>query len=142
MERRTKKNIAVTDAIALTLVLIAIIGLIGGVYFYKQRENDLARKGIEIHITARQWAFEPKEIVVKKGQNVTLIITSNDVTHGFMIEALRINEIVHPGEIIKITLTFNETGIYEFRCSVYCGEPWLGSGIGHWMMRGVIKVID
>jgi cytochrome c oxidase subunit 2 len=142
MKKRIKKNIAITDIIALALVLIAIIGLTGGVYFYKQHENNLTKQGIEIHIIAKQWTYEPNEIVVKKGQKVTLIITSNDVTHGFMIEALGINEIIHPGEMVKITLMFNETGIYEFRCSVYCGEPWLGSGMGHWMMRGTIKVID
>jgi cytochrome c oxidase subunit 2 len=139
--RRAGRGVA-TDIIAGVLVLLVIIGLVGGVYYYKARQAELAEKGVEIHIVARQWVFEPSEIVVRKGQVVKLIITSRDVVHGFMIEALNINVVVEPGKPTIVIFKADKPGVYEFRCSVYCGEPWPGSGMGHWLMRGVIKVVE
>ena len=141
MRVRRKRKRGVTDIIAGVLLLVTILAIIGGIYQYKQHEKTLEEQGIEIHITARQWKFEPSEIVVKKGQKVTLILTSADVTHGFMLEAFNINVVIHPGKITKVTFTPDKVGEFEFRCSVYCGEPWPGSGVGHWVMRGTLRVV-
>ena len=141
MKRRGKRR-GVTDIVAGLLILISVLVIVIGVYNYKQQQKILAEQGVEIHIVARQWVFEPDEIVVRKGQKVTLILTSADVTHGFMLDAFNINVIVHPGEIVKITFVPDKTGEFEFRCSVYCGEPWPGSGLGHWVMRGTLRVIE
>lgn len=81
-------------------------------------------------------------MVVRRGQKVTLILTSADVTHGFMIEAFGVNGVLEPGKPVKITIIPGKPGTYEFRCSVYCGEPWPGSGLGHWIMRGTLKVVE
>ncbi len=107
MKRRGKRR-GVTDIVAGLLILISVLVIVIGVYNYKQQQKILAEQGVEIHIVARQWVFEPDEIVVRKGQKVTLILTSADVTHGFMLDAFNINVIVHPGDYGRVT-TFFET---------------------------------
>ncbi len=142
MARRSKKGLTSADIIAGLLILFTVVGLFGGTFYYKQREKILAEEGVEIHIVAKQWVFEPSEIVVKKGQKVTLIVSSADVYHGFMIEAYGINEVIPPSGTVKITFVADKAGTFEYRCSVYCGEPWPGSGMGHWIMRGILKVVE
>jgi len=44
-----------------------------------------------VKITASKFHFEPDHIVLKKGQPVTLQITSLDTTHGFMLRPLKID---------------------------------------------------
>lgn len=139
---RKSKGMVVADLIALVLVILTFLGLFFVVYQYQSTQEALAKEGVVIRIEAMQWAFSPDEIVVRKGQKVTLVLTSRDVSHGFMLSAFGINEVVNPGSEVIITFTPDKTGTFEFRCSVYCGEPWPGSGLGHWVMRGYLKVIE
>lgn len=119
----------------------ALVTLFGPFYF-----NNVVRaeNGVErvFYVMARQWVFEPAEFVVKKGEKVTFIISSADVSHGFMITGYNINAVVNPGEYVKITFVADKPGVFEIRCSVYCGEPLLNSGAGHWLMKGVLKVVE
>jgi len=139
---RKSRGIVITDLIALVLVILTFVGVFFVVYQHQSTQEALAKEGVVIHIEAKQWAFSPDEIVVKKGQKVTLVITSRDVTHGFMLSAFDINEVINPGSEVIVTFIPDKTGTFEFRCSVYCGEPWPGSGMGHWVMRGYLKVIE
>lgn len=139
---KKQRGITITDIIAGILVLIVTISIVSGSIYYKQKSTENKNNMIIIHIIARQWEFTPNEITVRKGQNVTLIITSADVTHGFTLTGYNISIIIHPGETVQISFIANKTGTFEYRCTVYCGEPWIGSGLGHWMMRGTLKVIE
>lgn len=139
---KKQRGIAITDIIAGILVLIVTISIVSGSIYYKQKSTENKNNMIIIHIMARQWEFIPSEITVRKDQNVTLIITSADVTHGFTLTGYNISIIIHPGETVQVSFIANKTGTFEYRCTVYCGEPWIGSGLGHWMMRGTLKVIE
>ncbi|MCS7127615.1 MAG: hypothetical protein NZ953_04440, partial [Thaumarchaeota archaeon] len=72
----------------------------------------------------------------------TFIITSSDVFHGFMISGYGVNVVVSPGDYVKITFVADKIGTFEIRCSVYCGEPLFNSGAGHWLMKGILKVVE
>lgn len=82
-------------------------------------------------IHAQKWNFvtgseernaDGKDILrVKQGDEVTFIVTSRDITHGFMIEHHNVNFEVVPGEIARITTTFNRPGEYAVLCHEYCG---------------------
>lgn len=85
-------------------------------------------------ITARQWEFEPSTIVVKKGDEVKLNISSVDVTHGFSLPEFDINNVhLVPDTTSFITFTADKTGSFTFSCSVFCGS-------GHSNMDGILIV--
>lgn len=91
-----------------------------------------------INIKAYQFYFEPKLIIVNKGEKIKLIVEAMDVPHGFEIEGFEIpgydiDTKIRPG--IPLTLEFeaNEKGVWEFICSVYCG-------FGHSTMKGIFVI--
>jgi cytochrome c oxidase subunit 2 len=65
---------------------------------------------------------------VQTGQNVKLIMTSQDVLHSFYIPAFRLKQDVVPGRYT--TMWFNATapGVYHLFCAEYCGTSHSGMG--------------
>lgn len=85
----------------------------------------------EIKITAKKYEFDKKEIKVKKGEKIKLVIENNDVTHGIIIP-----DLVDPStqnNFNEIELTLNEIGEFYFYCATPCGY-------GHGQMTGKIIV--
>ena len=87
----------------------------------------------EFTMTAKQWEFSPDTITVKKGDKVKLTITSEDVSHGFILGEYRINERLEPGETTVVEFDANLRGTFTFFCSVPCGA-------GHTRMNGKLVV--
>jgi cytochrome c oxidase subunit 2 len=79
------------------------------------------------------FAFIPPEIRVPVGAQIDFIATSADVIHGFNIEGTRVNMMLIPGQIGRISHTFAETGEHLLICHEYCGS-------GHHTMAGRIIV--
>ena len=88
---------------------------------------------VEINMTARQWEFVPDTITVKKGDHVVIHLTSEDVTHGFMIRDYGINTKIEPGQVATVDFIADKEGTFGFRCSVLCGE-------GHKEQTGTLTV--
>jgi len=84
-------------------------------------------------ITAKKWEFSPGIITVNKGDEVTLSVTSVDVTHGFGISAFNIRETLKPNETTTVTFVADKSGSFPFFCSVFCGS-------GHGGMQGTLIV--
>lgn len=76
----------------------------------------------EIKVTARRFEFSPKTITVAKGEHVKLIITSEDVDHGFAIKDLGVDQEIKAKQTKVIELTPGEEGRFQFTCSVFCGD--------------------
>jgi cytochrome c oxidase subunit 2 len=74
-----------------------------------------------IEITAKRFGFTPNQITLKKGETVKLRLTSEDVTHGFFMRALKIDEEIDPGKTTEITLTPQTTGTFVTICDHFCG---------------------
>ncbi|MFD1361017.1 cytochrome c oxidase subunit II [Lentibacillus salinarum] len=87
----------------------------------------------EVVMTLEAFMFTPSDIEIPAGSEVTFIMTSKDVTHGFQIAGTNVNAMVMPGYIQTITQTFNEPGEYLVLCNEYCGA-------GHQMMSTTITV--
>ena len=51
-----------------------------------------------ITIAAQRFAFSPSEVRLKKGEPVTLRVSSADVTHGLYMKALGIDADIAPGK--------------------------------------------
>jgi len=86
-----------------------------------------------VSIVASNFAFTPNAITVKKGEKVTLRITSTEGIHGFGIPDMGVNERIAPGDTIDITLDTSIAGTFAFRCTVPCGP-------GHEEMTGTITI--
>jgi len=94
---------------------------------------DIPSKEVIISMKARKWEFEPSTITVKKGDKVKLLITSEDVKHGFKLTDFNINEDIEPGKTTTIEFTADKIGTFSFVCSVFCGS-------GHSNMEGKLIV--
>jgi cytochrome c oxidase subunit 2 len=84
-------------------------------------------------IIAKRFEFIPETITVNKGDNVTLTITSTDVTHGLAIGEFFVNERLEPGKTVTTQFIANRKGEFEIICNVPCGS-------GHGSMRGMLIV--
>jgi cytochrome c oxidase subunit II len=95
--------------------------------------RELAPGKYEAYVLAQIWTFVPSEIRVPAGSQVTFYFTSKDVQHGLKISNTNVNTMVLPGQVSKVTVRFEEPGIYDFICHEYCG-------VGHHTMYGQIIV--
>ena len=86
---------------------------------------------IELH--TKRFEFGPKELVLKKGETVTLRVTSDDVAHGIFQRALKIDTVVQPGETQDITITPQTAGRFITICHHFCGSQ-------HGSMKMIIAV--
>ena len=86
-----------------------------------------------VEITAKRFEFNPSEIRIKKGVSTVLEFTSLDVKHGFNCPGLHVRLDIPAKKSARVTVTPQETGVYNFRCDIFCG-------LGHEDMTGKIIV--
>ncbi len=73
------------------------------------------------------------ELHVPVNRQVIVQLSSKDVIHSFGVPAMRVKQDVIPGLFTPVWFTPITTGEFEIACSQLCG-------LGHYRMRGVIKV--
>lgn len=95
--------------------------------------RELSPGKYEAYILAQTWVYMPREMSVPVGSEVTFYITSKDVQHGFKLQDTNLNVQVVPGQVSKLTITFDEAGDYNYICTEYCGA-------GHAAMFGTLHV--
>lgn len=74
-----------------------------------------------VEVEAHNFGFTPARIRVNRGDTVTLVLRSADVTHGLYVDGYGVNMSAVPGLSEQATFTADRTGSYRFRCSVSCG---------------------
>lgn len=87
----------------------------------------------EVVLVGRAWSFEPSEIRIPAGSEVTFLATTPDVIHGLHVEGTRINMMLIPGQISRNTYRFDDPGEHLLVCHEYCG-------LGHHLMSGMVVV--
>jgi cytochrome c oxidase subunit 2 len=97
--------------------------------------RQIADGEYEAYVVAKTFAFEPRELEVPVGSRVTIYVTSVDVQHGFKIQDTNINMQIVPGQVSKLTYTFDRAGEFPYICTEYCG-------LGHAAMYGVVNVVQ
>jgi cytochrome c oxidase subunit 2 len=80
---------------------------------------DMSARVVEI--TAKRFAFVPNSITLRKGETATLRLHSEDVTHGFFMRALKIDEVIEPGQTKDVTITPQTAGSFTTICDHFCG---------------------
>ena len=74
-----------------------------------------------VEITAKRFAFSPDKITLKRGQTVKLRLHSEDVTHGFFLRPLKLDEEIPAGQTTEVTVTPQEAGTFTTICDHFCG---------------------
>jgi cytochrome c oxidase subunit II len=98
------------------LMLFAVVFAVAGRFQAKADAPPVVK------ITAKRFAFTPNVITLKRGEPVTLQLNSEDVTHGFFMKALKIDEVIVPGKTTEIHLTPQTAGRYTTICDHFCGS--------------------
>lgn len=89
--------------------------------------------GYELVMLGSAWSFEPREVTVPAGEEITFVGTATDVIHGIHVDGTRMNAMLIPGQVTRMQYTFEEPGEYLFVCHEYCGA-------GHHLMYGTVTV--
>jgi cytochrome c oxidase subunit 2 len=72
---------------------------------------------------------------VPVGQEVELLIRTQDVTHSFYVRELRLKQDAVPGMVIHMHFNATVPGEYEIACAELCG-------LGHYRMRSFLYVVS
>ena len=90
------------------------------------KESGVTRNGkkVTVKLTSQAPAFSLREFTVKKGDEVTLILTNldkiEDLTHGFAIPNYNVNFIVNPLETKSVTFVADQPGVFWCYCTHFC----------------------
>src|SRR5439155_321080 len=87
-----------------------------------------------VEISAKKFEFAPNVVTLKKGEPVTLRLSSTDRAHGLLINAFHIDLDVEGGKSTEITFTPAASGSFPAICDHYCG-----SGHGGMKMTFVVE---
>ncbi len=107
----------------------------GAVIYFEERTPPA--DATEVYVVAKQWMWkiehmegqrEINELHVPAGQNIKLIMTSQDVIHSFYVPAFRLKQDVLPGRYTTLWFKATKPGRYHLFCAEYCGT--LHSGMG------------
>jgi len=97
--------------------------------------TDLGNGNFEAYVLAQVWSFSPREITLPVGAEIDIYITSSDLQHGLKITDTNVNIMVVPGQVSKVSYTFDEVGEFPYICHEYCGS-------GHAAMFGTVTVVS
>jgi cytochrome c oxidase subunit 2 len=116
----------VTWTVIPTLIVLTMFyyGLTGFEFLKKVPEGAMVVK-----VIARQWSWlfeyangiKDMELKVPVGKPVKLLLTSQDVIHGFYAPAFRIKQDAVPGMTNYLWFQPTQAGEFDVMCSQYCG---------------------
>jgi cytochrome c oxidase subunit 2 len=107
----------------------------GAVIYFQERTPPA--DSTEVYVVAKQWMWkiehvegqrEINELHVPTGQDIKLIMTSQDVIHSFFVPAFRIKQDVLPGRYTTLWFKATKPGRYHLFCAEYCGTQHSGMG--------------
>ena len=84
-----------------------------------------------ISIVASRFSYSATEIHARRGEKITLVLTSTDFTHGFALPELNARTDVPAGRTVELTLRELPAGRFTYLCDNFCGE-------GHDKMTGTL----
>jgi len=124
IEGSTWLEIVWTVVPILLVLTMFYAGLTGFQFLRKVPEGAMVVK-----VIARQWSWlfqyesgvEDPELRVPVGKPVKLLLTSQDVIHGFYAPAFRIKQDAVPGMTTYLWFQSTEVGSFDVLCSQYCG---------------------
>jgi cytochrome c oxidase subunit 2 len=128
--------------VIIPFILSMVIFAWGADLFFKIRRSPA--DAMPIYVTGKQWMWrlqhmegkrEINELHVPVGRKVKLIMTSEDVIHGFFVPAFRVKTDVLPGRYTTLWFEATKPGKYHLFCTEYCGTD-------HSRMIGWVHVME
>jgi plastocyanin/predicted small secreted protein len=71
-----------------------------------------------IELSGSSYAFDPREITVRAGEEVAIVLTATDIEHDFTVDGLDSHVSADAGETAEGGLRADEPGSYTYYCSV------------------------
>ncbi|WP_159876889.1 TAT-dependent nitrous-oxide reductase [Aquitalea denitrificans] len=90
------------------------------------KDSRVERKGkkVTVYLASQAPTFGLREWKVKKGDEVTIIVTNldkvEDLTHGFAIPKYNINFVIHPQDTKSVTFIADKPGVFWCYCTNFC----------------------
>lgn len=110
------------------LALLLVVGVLAGVpgFLWLERSAQEAAPPGEVRVVAERFedgGWQPSTIRVKAGARVRVRLSSQDVTHGFLVPALGLrSEPVVAGHETVLEFSAPGPGVYPFYCYVLCSH--------------------
>jgi len=144
--RRLEISWTIATALVLLVVGYASYGVMANSYV-TNTEADLSpgQDAVEVEVVGQKylWNFNYEgenvsttgTLVLPKGQDVYLNITSTDWLHAFHVPDLGLKQDAIPGQHNTIKTKVTSAGTYQLYCAEYCG-------VGHSKMLGEVEVVS
>lgn len=71
-----------------------------------------------IEVAATSFEFDPDEITVTAGEDVAIVLTSDDLLHDFTIDDVDVHVAADRGETAEGGLRVDEPGEYTYYCTI------------------------
>ena len=124
--------------------LVLFLAIFGWGWWLYHDMRKMPTDGLEIHINAKQWAWEAvyksgvktgNLVVAPINTDVKLIMSSSDVIHSFFVPAFRIKQDVVPGRYSALWFRADKLGEFHVFCAEYCGTEHSG-------MMATLKIVS
>ena len=80
--------------------------------------TPVAEGARRIEVDATSFEFDPEEITVNPGEDVAIVLSSEDLLHDFTIDEVDVHVVADRGETAEGGLRADEPGKYTYYCSV------------------------
>ena len=80
--------------------------------------TPVAEGARRIEVDATSFEFDPDEITVTAGEDVAIVLTSDDLLHDFTIDGIDVHVTADRGETAEGGLRADEPGEYTYYCTV------------------------
>ncbi|MBB5172212.1 cytochrome c oxidase subunit II [Texcoconibacillus texcoconensis] len=131
--------------IPILLLLIIAVPNVVLTFDLADTEPEEDQDVLEVTVTGHQfwWEFEYPEYDIEAGQDlyiptdtrVVFQLEASDVIHSFWVPALAGKQDTVPGITNEMWLEAEDEGIYQGRCTEFCGES-------HWLMDFNVIAVD
>lgn len=90
------------------------VDIVGKQWMWKLQHRDGTREINDLHLPV--------------GQDIQLVMTSEDVIHSFYVPALRVKQDAVPGRYTTLWFKPTRTGTYRIQCAEFCGTEHASMG--------------
>jgi len=93
-------------------------GSMSGMDHEDEGNSPVAEGARQVEVVAGDFAFDPAEIEAQAGEDLAIVLTSDDILHDFTIDELDAHVAANAGETAEGGISDLEPGDYTYYCSV------------------------